>query len=305
MKKLCVIGSLNTDLVAVVERFPRPGETIGGKDFSTFPGGKGANQAVALGKLGADVQMMGKLGDDLYGRQYLKVLEKAGVGSGGIGTAKDTASGIAVIEVEVSGENRIIIIPGANGKVDPGFIDSRLEMIAGCDIFLLQLEIPMETVCHTIKLLKGMGKVVILDPAPARELPDEVLSGLDYITPNETELEILTGKHIKNEADLAAAAGELLDKGVGTVVAKAGKRGAYIIDRDNFIYSPSYDVKVVDTTAAGDSFNAGFAFALANGLSIKECGAYANATASLSTTGKGAQSAMPALEQVTALMREV
>ncbi|OGO80299.1 MAG: ribokinase, partial [Clostridiales bacterium GWC2_40_7] len=286
MKKLCVIGSLNTDLVAVIERFPKPGETIGGKDFATYPGGKGANQAVALGRLGADVQMTGKLGDDLYGRQYLDVLEKAGVDSRGIVIEKDTASGIAVIEVEASGENRIIIIPGANGKVDCGFIDKMLDNILEYDIFLLQLEIPLETVCHAVKLLKDHGKTVILDPAPARELPDEIFCCLDYITPNETELEILTGIQIKNEADLKAAAGTLLDKGIGTVIAKAGKRGAYLINNNNFIHSPAYDVKVVDTTAAGDSFNAGFAYALSNGLSLKECAAYANATASLSTTGK-------------------
>ncbi len=302
MKKLCVIGSLNTDLVAVVDRFPKPGETIRGRDFATYPGGKGANQAVALGKLGADVQMIGKLGDDLYGRQYLKMLEKAGVGSAGIEAEKDMASGIAVIEVEASGENRIIIIPGANGKVDCGYIDSRLDMIRSCDIFLLQLEIPLETVCHTVKLLKGLGKLVILDPAPAVALPDEIFKSLDYITPNETELEILTGRQIKNEADLKAAAGILLDRGTGTVIAKAGKRGAYLINRDSFIHSPAYDVKVVDTTAAGDSFNAGFAYALSNGLDLGECGAYANATASLSTTGKGAQGAMPALVQVMDLM---
>ncbi len=305
MKKLCVIGSLNTDLVTVIDRFPRPGETLEGKDFATYPGGKGANQAVALGKLGADVQMLGKLGDDLYGRQYLKVLEKAGVGSLGIEIENATASGIAVIEVEVSGENRIIIIPGANGKVDRGFIDNRLGIIKECDIFLLQLEIPLETVCHTVKLLKDHGKIVILDPAPARELPEEVFKGLDYITPNETELEILTGRQIKNESELRAAAESLLDKGVGTVIAKAGKRGAYLIDRNNFIHSPAYDVKVVDTTAAGDSFNAGFAYALSNGMGLKECGAYANAVASLSTSGKGAQGAMPGIAQVMALMGEM
>lgn len=302
MKKLCVIGSLNTDLVAVVERFPKPGETLNGKDFGTYPGGKGANQAVALGRLGADVRMIGKLGDDLYGKQYLDTLAQNGVDVAGIGIEQGCASGIAVIEVETSGENRIIIIPGANGTVDNEFIESRLERMLDCDIFLLQLEIPLETVCHTIKLLKANGKNVILDPAPARKLPDEVFKFIDFITPNETELEILTGITVKNEADLKSAAVLLLEKGVGTVIAKVGKRGAFIINRDTFIHSPVFDVKVVDTTAAGDSFNAGFAYALSRNMSLEDCGAFANATASLSTAGKGAQSAMPDYEQVMALM---
>lgn len=303
MKKLCVIGSMNTDLVAVVERFPKPGETLSGKEFGVYPGGKGGNQAVALGKLGADVKMIGRLGDDLYGKQYMQTLVQAGVDVGGTGIRQDISSGIALIEVETSGENRIIIISGANGTVDVNFIDSQLERILDCDIFLLQLELPVETVCYALKLLKEHGKIVILDPAPARKLPDEIFKNVDYITPNETELEILTGIKAENEGDFKAAAELLLEKGVGTVIAKIGKKGACIINKDIFAHSPVFEVKVVDTTAAGDSFNAGFAFALSRGADLIECGVFANAVASLSTTGKGAQGAMPSLEQVEALIR--
>lgn len=302
MKKICVIGSLNTDLVAVIERFPKPGETIGGLEFGTYPGGKGANQAVALGKLGANVGMVGKLGDDLYGRQYIDTLLKSGVDVTGIGIEPETASGIAVIEVEASGENRIIILPGANGMVDCEYIESKLAYIMDYDIFLLQLEIPVDTVCHTLKLLKKCRKTVIFDPAPARRLPDDIFNCIDFITPNETELEILTGIMVNSEEDMKKAAGLLLEKGAGTVIAKVGKRGAYIINKDVFFHSPVFDVKVVDTTAAGDSFNAGFAYGLSKGMNLNDCAIYANAIASLSTTAKGAQSGMPTIEQVECLL---
>ena len=302
MKKICVIGSLNTDLVAVIDRFPKPGETITGREFGIYPGGKGANQAVALGRLGADVRMVGKLGDDLYGRKYMETLKNNGVDNSGIGIEPAASSGVALIEVESTGENRIIIIPGANGMVDCGFIDSKLELMLECDIFLLQLEIPVETVAYAIKILKNNGKTVILDPAPAAKLPDDIFPFLDYITPNETELEALTGIKIKNDTDIKAAAGYLLAKGVGTVIAKVGKRGAFIINNHEFLYSPVFDVKVIDTTAAGDSFNAGFAYALAQGRNLTECAAFANAVASLSTTAKGAQDAMPTLVQVNSLI---
>jgi len=302
MKKICVIGSLNTDLVAVIDCFPKPGETITGREFGIYAGGKGANQAVALGKLGTNVRMIGKLGDDLYGRKYMETLKNNGVDTSGIGIEPAVSSGVALIEVESTGENRIIIIPGANGMVDCGFIDSELELMLECDIFLLQLEIPVETVAYAIKILKNNGKTVILDPAPAAKLPDDIFPFIDYITPNETELEALTGIRTENETDIKAAASYLLAKGVGTVIAKVGKRGAFIIDNREFLYSPVFDVKVIDTTAAGDSFNAGFAYALAEGRNLAECVVFANATASLSTTAKGAQGAMPTLAQVNSLM---
>lgn len=304
MKRICVIGSLNTDLVAVIDRFPKPGETITGREFGVYPGGKGANQAVAAGRLGANVRMIGKLGDDLYGRQYMENLRNNNVDTCGIGIESAASSGIALIEVESSGENRIIIISGANGMVDCGFIDSKLELILECDIILLQLEIPVETVIYAVKLLKNHGKTVILDPAPAAKLPDDIYPGIDYITPNETELEAHTGIKIENDADIRAAAAILLAKGVGTVIAKVGKRGAFIIGKNEFLYSPAFDVKVVDTTAAGDSFNAGFAFALAEGRNLAECATFANATASLSTTAKGAQGAMPDLARVNSLIAD-
>ncbi|HHV97224.1 MAG TPA: ribokinase [Clostridiaceae bacterium] len=304
MKNICVIGSLNIDLVATVERFPKPGETITGKDFSTFTGGKGANQAVALGRLGANVEMIGKVGDDFYGRKYLKVLEDNGVKTRGIGIEAGVSTGVALIEVESSGNNRIVVIPGANGKVDIEFINDKMNYILENDIFLFQLEIPLDTVEYCIKKIKetqqtsGREKIVILDPAPAIQIKDELLKCVDYITPNETEIEILTGIKITNQDNIKKAAYILLDRGVKTVIAKAGGKGAYIVERNKFFHAPAPKVNVVDTTAAGDSFNAGFAFSLSQDKELEEAIRFANAVASLSVTAKGAQEAMPTIKQV-------
>lgn len=304
MKNICVIGSLNIDLVATVERFPKPGETITGKDFSTFTGGKGANQAVALGRLGANVEMIGKVGDDFYGRKYLKVLEDNGVKTRGIGIEAGVSTGVALIEVESSGNNRIVVIPGANGKVDIEFINDKMNYILENDIFLFQLEIPLDTVEYCIKKIKetqqtsGREKIVILDPAPAIQIKDELLKCVDYITPNETEIEILTGIKITNQDNIKKAAYILLDRGVKTVIAKAGGKGAYIVERNKFFHAPAPKVNVVDTTAAGDSFNAGFAFSLSQDKELEEAIRFSNAVASLSVTAKGAQEAMPTIKQV-------
>lgn len=302
MKKICVVGSLNMDLVVTVDRFPEPGETITGREFATYPGGKGGNQAVALGRLGADVLMIGKLGNDLFGEQYLNNLKENGVVLDGVKIEEGVSSGIAVIEVDSTGENHIVIVPGANGKVDRAFIEGNWHLMEERDIFLFQLEIPIDTVLYAVKKLKRAGKIIILDPAPARILPDDIFLNIDYITPNETEMETLTGIRIKDVDDLKEAGHWLIKKGVKNVIAKAGKKGAYLVTSDDFVHVPGFSVKAVDTTAAGDSFNAGFAFALAQGKGIIESIQFANAVGAISTTAKGAQSAMPFLRQVETFM---
>ena len=302
MQSICVIGSLNTDLVAAVEALPRPGQTLTGRDFRTFPGGKGANQAVALGRLGAPVTMVGKVGDDAYGRAYLEVLAKEGVKADGVAVEPGTASGIAVIEVEASGENSIVIIPGANGTVDPAFLDRQQAIILRNDIFLLQLEIPMAATLHALALLRKAGKTVILDPAPATTLSDEMLALPDFLTPNETELDTLAGTRTSGPEDLPRVAGLLLDRGANTVVVKAGKHGAVLVRRDGAVRVPGFAVNAVDTTAAGDSFNAGLAFSLARGTDLAGAVRFANAVGALSTTALGAQAAMPRLAAVEALL---
>lgn len=304
MKRICVVGSLNMDLVVTVDRFPRPGETVMGREFAIYPGGKGGNQAVALGRLGADVLMVGKLGNDIFGEQYIKNLKDNGVSINGVRVEKGISSGIAVIEVDNTGENNIVIVAGANEKVDRAFIDENWPLMEERDIFLFQLEIPLDTVLYAVEKLKKAGKIIVLDPAPARVLPDEILLNVDYITPNETEIEIITGLKIESIEDLHRACNWLIGKGVRNVIAKVGKKGAYLASDYSFVHVPGFSVKAVDTTAAGDSFNAGFAFALAQGKGIIESIQFANAVGAISTTAKGAQSAMPSLKQVEAFMDE-
>jgi ribokinase len=289
-------------LVASVERFPNPGETLTGKSFQTFAGGKGANQAVAAGRLRAAVAMFGKVGADLYGQQTLANLAANGVEHRGVAVEPGTSSGIAVIEVDATGENHIVIIPGANQAVDRQFIDDQFALLMAYDIFLLQLEIPLETVLYACKKLKDCGKTIILDPAPARVLPDEIYQSIDYLTPNETEIGIIAQKRSDAWDDRIAAARGLLQKGVGTILLKAGKDGAYLIDSNDTAHIPGFTVQAVDTTGAGDSFNAGFATALARAGGLRENVRFANAVGALATTARGAQNAMPTLEQVQRLL---
>jgi len=298
MKSLCVIGSLNMDLVTSMKEFPKHGETILGESFKTFTGGKGANQAVALGKLGANVLMVGKVGDDIYGAKYLEVLRNNKIKQDGVLVEQGISSGVAIIQVNNEGENNIVVVPGANEKVDVNYIESKSSLIEEVDIFLFQLEIPMDTVFETMKKLKKRGKTIILDPAPATKLPDEIFKYIDYITPNETELETLVGRKIENDADIKKAAQWLFDKGVKVVIAKLGSKGAAIINKNKYSHIPGFKVNTVDTTAAGDSFNAGFAFALAEGRNLEECVRFGNAVGAISTTALGAQEAMPTLEKV-------
>lgn len=231
-----------------------------------------------------------------------------GVKTKGIEIEPGVSTGVAVIEVDRSGTNHIVVIPGANGRVDMGYINRKLEYIIESDIFLFQLEIPLETVDFCVKKIRNtqqtlkQNKIIILDPAPAISLTEEVLKCVDYITPNETELEALTGVKICTEEDIRKASFILLDRGVKTVIAKAGEKGAFIVDRERFIHVPARKVNVVDTTAAGDSFNAGFAFGLSQNREPADCVKFANAVASLAVTAKGAQEAMPNMEQVQAFI---
>jgi ribokinase len=292
------------DLTVGVNRFPKPGETILGDWFKTSPGGKGANQAVAAARLGGDVSIIGRVGNDFYGQEYLKVLSKNHISMQGINMEDGVSTGIAVIGVDSSGENNIVVVPGANSRVDTDYIDSHLEELSECEIILLQLEIPIEAVQYAAVRLKAMGKTIVLDPAPARELPEELLQAVDYLTPNEMELGILTGIEVKDEEDFKRAAEALLARGVGMVIAKLGSKGAYLIDRHGLLHIPGFDVNTADTTAAGDTFGGGFAVKLALGAGITECIRFANAAAALSTTAFGAQSAMPDMEEVNQLLQQ-
>lgn len=297
MKKCAVIGSINTDMVARTPRFPAPGESIIGSLFQTEFGGKGANQAIALARLGAETRMAGKVGDDLFGRNYLSHFAAEGVNTDSVGVEAGTTTGIADIWVTDSGENSIVSIPGANAKCDIAWMDAALDALADCEIFLIQLEIPLETVGHALKRLRAMGKTVILDPAPAAPLPAEWLACADYITPNETELQILTGE-LPEDAPMEARMRRLIDLSGCTVIHKRGAEGAFIGSEAGIQPVPGFSVRAVDTTAAGDTFNAGLAAGVAMEWPIPQCVRLANAAGALSVTGLGAQSAMPTMEQI-------
>lgn len=298
MKKICVIGSLNMDLVAKVARFPLPGETLLTDGISTYFGGKGGNQAIALGKLGAEVLMVGKVGDDFYGQSYRQHLSDHGVSVEGVAIEPGFATGTAFIQVDQSGENQIVISPGANDRLTPEDIDALWPCIAACDIFLFQLEIPLATTMYAMKRLKQDNKVIILDPAPATKLPDKMFAYIDYMTPNETEVKFYADHNQLYKFQLKEASNTLFRKGVGTIIAKAGEHGAYIINPLDLEHVPPYKVHVEDTTGAGDSFNAGLAYAMAQDRSLDEAVVTANAVGALSTRHVGAQSAMPTLDEL-------
>lgn len=301
MKKLCVLGSINIDLVTKTPRFAQPGETLEGEAFKTFPGGKGANQAVAAGRLGADVTFLGKVGSDAFAGVALEALRSAGVKTEHIET-EDTSTGTATIVVNAQGENSIIIVPGANGRVDVPYVQAHVEAIDSADFLLLQLEVPLETVVWAARYAAEHGKTVILDPAPARMLPEALLTCCGIITPNETELQIATGVPVAGDAGIRHAADLLLAQGVGCVVNKRGAKGAYWLTRDDMTGIPGFTVTAVDTTAAGDSFNAGLAVSLAKGNDMAESIRYANAVGAISVTKMGAQSAMPTADEVSQLI---
>jgi ribokinase len=299
----CVLGSLNMDMVTRVRRFVRPGETIKGLSFEIFPGGKGGNQAVALAKIGAKVEMVGALGDDPLGRRYAELLRELGIVLEGLRLERESSTGTAAIEVTEAGENRIVVVPGANDCVDPASVEASRPIIERCSTLLLQLEIPLDSVLAAARIASAKGKIVVLDPAPAADLPRELFPLVSVITPNEGEASALTGEDTSSEEGIARAARALLSLGVGAVIVKAGARGAYFAKSGEFRRASGFEVEVVDTVAAGDSFNADLAWALGEGKSFDEALVFANAVAALSTTKEGAQSAMPSLEQTEGLIR--
>ena len=302
MKRYCVVGSLNMDMVTRIDRFPEPGETLRGRSFTIFPGGKGANQAVALAKLGARVEMVGALGDDVLGPRYRDVLAGLAIGTTGVAEIHATSTGTASIEVTAAGENHIIVVAGANDAVTPSYIESQRALILACDYLLLQLEIPLASVTLAATIAHSAGIPVILDPAPAQPLPAELYAMTSIITPNETEARLLTGEATSHDDGIARAGQALRARGVGSAIIKAGKRGAFLVDATATTHVPGFAVTVVDTVAAGDSFNAGLAVALGTGATLPEAVRFANATGALSTTREGAQSAMPSADEVRALI---
>lgn len=302
---IVVVGSINIDLVSTGKRIPAPGETLKGDKFQTFHGGKGANQAVAVARLGHPVSMVGKVGDDEFGARLRQGLRAAQVNVRAVSTAKASASGVALISVDSKGQNSITVIPGANDQLLPKDLEQCLPQIRSAGILLTQLETPMETVEYLCELASRFQVPVILDPAPARAIPRRILRNITFLTPNETETCTLCG--IGNDELTLAAAGEfaskLQSKGAANVIVKMGSRGVYLSSADGIKKMiPAFKVKAVDSTAAGDAFNAGLAVGLMRGMDLQDAVLFGAATGALSTTRAGAQLSMPRGEEVTRLL---
>ncbi|MHB9145784.1 MAG: ribokinase [Symbiobacteriia bacterium] len=304
MPDIVVLGSLNMDLVARVPRRPAGGETLTGSDFRTVPGGKGANQAVAAARLGARVAMVGRVGSDVFGTSLVEGLRRDGIDTACVEQTPGVSSGTALITVDDEAQNSIVIIPGANGQLTPADVDRHADLIRSARVLMLQLEVPLETVRQAAATAHQSGVTVILDPAPARELPPDLLSNIDVITPNETEASLLTGRAVGDARSAKLAAVDLLAAGVGTVLIKLGPRGALLATGNTYEHVPGFPVVAVDTTAAGDAFGGALATALVEGRDLSTAVTFANAVGALATTRFGAQTSMPGREEVDGFLRQ-
>ena len=297
MKNICVIGSLNMDLVVNVDKMPKPGQTIIGSNFKEVPGGKGANQAVAMARLNGNVSMIGKVGEDGFGQTLINALKNDKVDTTYIKTTKG-ATGVALITVDNNAQNSIVVSPGANFEVKEEDIDNNIEAIKNSDIVVLQLETPLNTIKYALKKSKELNKYTILNPAPAVKLDDEIIKNVDLLTPNETELEIISGVNIETEEDIQKAAQIMIEKGVKELIVTLGSKGSLYINKEKSIFKKAYKVQAVDTTAAGDSYTAALAVALSKDQSIEEAMDFASKVGALSVLKEGAQSSLPTLEDV-------
>lgn len=294
MKKIVVLGSLNMDLVIRVREMPQIGETLFGENVCFVPGGKGANQAYAAGKLGGAVTMLGAVGDDVYGEQLCKNLCSVGVDTKGIGKLENVPTGQAFVFVYDSGDNSIIVISGANGELNREMVEREMRRINECDYIIMQMEIPLDVIRYVKDIAIRKGKKVVLDPAPAiAGLEDEFWKGISILKPNETELKILTGKKSSTMEEIKEAARSLVEKGVETVVVTLGEKGCIMISSEREKYFPLHKVSVKDTTAAGDSFIAAMVVALCEGKTYEEAVLFAQRVSAVVVTRQGAQTSIP------------
>lgn len=298
MKKIIVIGSSNVDMVVRTSHLPAPGETILGGEFFMNQGGKGANQAVAIKRLGGNLIFMAKLGNDVLGRQSVGYFKKEGIDTRYIALDEDSASGVALISVDDHAENSIVVASGANMLLNEQNVDKMLEEMCEGDILLMQLEIPLQTVEYAARKAFGKGVKVVLNPAPARSLPKELFRHLYMVTPNRIEAEMLTGIKIANDADVEKVAEEICAMGVKNVIITLGSKGCLIREEGVSYRIDAFKVEPVDTTAAGDTFNGALCVGLSEGMDLKQAAVMASKASSIAVTRMGAQSSIPYREEL-------
>ena len=304
MSQLVVLGSVNADHVVQVPSFPRPGETLMASAYQVIAGGKGANQAVAASRLGANVAFIACVGDDDFGLRIYKEYQALGINVSGLMIASNMTTGVAMIQVADSGENSICIAPGANAALTPAMLAPHQHLITQADILLMQLETPLETILSAATMAKEAGTLVVLNPAPAIVLADELLAKVDIITPNETEAELLTGIKVDSIDSAVLAAAHLHTKGISTVMITLGSKGVYLSDRGQGQQIAGFNVTVKDTTAAGDTFNAGVLTGLQQGKTLNEAIIFAHGAAAISVSRFGAQTSIPLRAEVDASLAE-
>ncbi|MFC2136808.1 ribokinase [Bacteroidota bacterium] len=298
-KNIVVLGSTNTDMVIKTDHLPLPGETILGGTFFMNPGGKGANQAVAAARLGGKVIFISKTGDDIFGKQAVQNFDNEGINTTYMNTDPDNPSGVALITVDSNAENCIVVAPGSNGTLNEQDVNKAKSKIENSSILLMQLEVPISTVIHAAKIGSSNGVKVILNPAPACKIPDELYKHLEIITPNETEAELLTGVKVTNKETAREAALVLKSKGVKTVIITMGSKGAYVFNDEISEIIPAPKVNAVDTTAAGDVFNGALSVAISDNLEIIKAIEFASKAAAISVIRLGAQTSAPYRKEIS------
>lgn len=303
MGQVTVVGSFMYDLVATVPRRPKTGETLVGNTFGMFLGGKGANQAIAASRAGSKVTMVGRLGNDFFGKQFLEKFSREGINTDFVTQDDENGTGVAMPLIDASGDNSIVIIPQANMALTVENINQAQSTIADADVLVMQCEVPMDANQRAAEIAKQNDTLVILNPAPAQLIPDQMLKLVDIIIPNEIETETLTGLPTKTENEVLVAGRNLLSKGVETVILTLGDRGSLLLNEDGEKLIPAFDVSVVDTTAAGDSFCGVLAASLANGISINLSVEIANAAGALAVTKLGAEPSLPQRDAIDDLLQ--
>ncbi len=298
MKKLVVLGSVNADHVLQVPSFPRPGETVQGVNYQVIPGGKGANQAVAAARLNADVEFIASVGDDDFGLNMRDSFQREGIDVSSVMLELNCPTGIAMIQVSECGENIICLSAEANSKLTAQALEPHLDKIRHAECLLVQLETPLDGIEKAALVAAEHGTKVILNPAPARKLPDSLLAVVDVITPNETEVEVLTGIAVTDDHSAQCAANKLHDKGIEIVLITLGSKGVWVSQKEQSELIPGFNVDAIDTTAAGDTFNGALATGLLEGMSLTSAIQFANAAAAISVTRFGAQTSIPTRSEI-------